>query len=464
MTKYDYMTDKKQLYILLFATTTSAFLTPFMGSAVNVALPIIAKELSMTALAIGWVATAFLLAAAITLVPLGRLADIYGRKRIFLYGAGIFTAASLLCIWSSGQTFLIVMRAIQGIGGAMIFSTGTAMLVSAYPPGDRGKILGINIAAVYIGLTVGPFVGGLLTEHFGWRYIFVFTAFLGSIVIVLTTGMIKEEWVGAKGERFDLVGSLLYAIALFAIMYGVSLLPSPMAVLLIVLGLICFIFFVFRQLKIPSPLLNIRLFLDNKVFAFSNLAALINYLATFAVTFLLSLYLQHIKMLTPSQTGLVLVAEPIVQAFFSPLAGRLSDRYEPRIISSLGMALNVIGLIPLIFIHNDTSIHYILICLIILGIGFALFSSPNVNATMSSVENKFYGIASATLGTMRLVGQMLSMGITMLVFAIIIGNHAISETNSPLLLQSTKIIFIILTVICTAGILASLARGRVHEK
>lgn len=458
------MIDKKQLNILLLATTTSAFLTPFMGSAVNVALPIIAKELSMTALAISWVATAFLLAAAITLVPLGRLADIYGRKRIFLYGAIIFTAASLLCIWSPTQTFLIIMRAIQGIGGAMIFSTGTAMLVSAYPPGDRGKILGINIAAVYIGLTVGPFIGGLLTEHWGWRYIFVFTAVLGAIVIVLTTVMIKEEWMGAKGEIFDFAGSLLYGAALFALMYGLSLLPSRMALLLIAFGLICFVFFVLRQLKMPYPLLDIRIFLNNRVFAFSNLAALINYLATFAVTFLLSLYLQHIKMLTPSQTGLVLVAEPIVQSFFSPLAGRLSDRYEPRIISSIGMALNVVGLIPLIFLHNDTSINYIIICLIVLGIGFAFFSSPNVNATMSSVENKFYGIASATLGTMRLVGQMLSMGITMLVFAIIIGNRTISENNSLLLLQSTKIIFIILTVICTVGILASLARGRVHER
>jgi EmrB/QacA subfamily drug resistance transporter len=396
-------------------------------------------------------------------VPLGRLADIHGRKRIFLYGAVIFTAASLLCIWSPTRNFLIAMRAIQGIGGAMIFGTGTAMLVSAYPAGDRGKILGINIAAVYIGLTVGPFIGGLLTQHLGWRYIFVFTAILGAIVIVLTAGMVKEEWVGAKDEGFDFAGSLLYAVALFAIMYGFSLLPSWMAVLLIAVGLICFIFFVFRQSIIPFPLLNIRLFLDNKVFAFSNLAALINYCATFAVTFLLSLYLQHIKMLTPSQTGVVLIAEPVVQALFSPLAGRLSDRYEPRIISSIGMALNVAGLIPLIFIHSDTSIHYIVICLIILGIGFALFSSPNVNATMSSVENKFYGIASATLSTMRLVGQMFSMGITMLVFAVIIGNNTISEANSPLLLRSTQIIIIILAVVCAGGVFASLARGRVHK-
>jgi EmrB/QacA subfamily drug resistance transporter len=457
------MTDKRQLYILLLATTLSSFLTPFMGSAVNVALPIMAKELSMTAMSLSWVVSSFILAAVITLVPLGRLADIYGRKKIFLYGAIIFTAASGLCAWSPTQTLLIVVRVIQGIGGAMIFSTGTAMLISAYPPAQRGKILGINIAAVYIGLTIGPFIGGLLTQHLGWRYIFLFTAILGIIIILIVATMVKEEWSGAKGEGFDFTGSLLYAVALFAIMYGFSLLPAYKAGLLIGIGIICLVFFILQQLKRPFPLLDIRLFLDNKVFAFSNLAALINYCATFAVTFLLSLYLQHIKMLTPSQTGIILIAEPVVQALFSPFAGRLSDRFEPRIIASLGMAINVIGLIPLIFIQSNTSIHYIVICLILLGIGFALFSSPNVNATMSAVENKFYGVASATLSTMRLTGQMFSMGITMLVFAIILGSQPISEANNLLLLKSTQIIFAILAIICCGGIFASATRGKIHQ-
>jgi EmrB/QacA subfamily drug resistance transporter len=434
-----------------------------MGSAVIVALPVISRELSMTALALSWVASSFILAAAITLLPLGRLADIYGRKRIFLYGAIIFTAASLLCVWSPTQSFLIVVRTIQGIGGAMIFSTGTAMLVAAYPVGDRGKILGINIAAVYTGLTVGPFIGGLLTEHLGWRYIFIFTVILGVILIAAIGGMVKEKHLPAQSEGFDIAGSLLYALAVFAIMYGFTLLPSWGAGLLIGLGIIGFYFFVLQQLRRPFPLLDIRLFLDNRVFAFSNLAALINYCATFAVTFLLSLYLQHIKMLTPSQAGTILIVAPLMQALFSPFAGKLSDHYEPQIISSVGMALNAVGIIPLIFIQSDTSIHYIVICLIILGIGFALFSSPNVNATMSSVENKFYGVASATLATMRLTGQMFSMGITMLVFAVIIGNQAISEANNPLLLKSTKVIFVILTIICFGGIFASLARGKVHN-
>jgi EmrB/QacA subfamily drug resistance transporter len=457
------MTDKNNLYILL-AITLSSFLTPFMGSALNVALPLIGKDLAMTALAVSWVASSFLLAAAITLVPLGRIADIYGREKIFLYGAMIFTISSSFCIWSPTQSFLIFFRAIQGIGGAMIFSTGTALLISAYPQKERGKILGFNLAAVYTGLTIGPFIGGFFTQHLGWRYIFLFSSLLGMIIVLIAMRMVKKERPGAKGEDFDFAGSLLYGIALFAVMYGFSLLPSWQAGLLIGLGVFCFCFFILRQLKIPFPLLDIHLFLDNKVFAFSNLAALINYCATFAVTFLLSIYLQHIKMLTPLQTGTILIAEPIVLALFSPLAGRLSDRFEPQIISSVGMTLTVIGLIFLLFINGETSMCYIIMCLLLFGIGFALFSSPNVNATMSSVDKKFFGVASATLATMRLTGQMFSMGITMLVFALIlVGNPTIAQAKSSLLLKSIKIIFFILAIICAGGIFASATRGMVHK-
>jgi len=454
--------NKTQFYILL-VTTLSSFLTPFMGSAVNVALPAIAKELSMTALSLGWVATSFILAAAITLIPLGRLADIYGRRRFYLYGALIFTVASSFCIWSPSQFFLISARVLQGIGGAMIFSTGTALLISAYPPEERGKIIGINTAAVYIGLTIGPFIGGLLTEHFGWRYIFLFTAVLGLIIIIIVNSIIKEDWLQTNSEGFDFTGSLIYGIALFALMYGFSQLPSLNAGFLIGIGVTFLALFIFQQLKSPFPLVDIHLFWNNRVFAFSNLAALINYCATFAITFLLSLYLQHIKMLTPSHTGIILIAAPVVQAFLSPLAGKLSDRFEPQIISSIGMTLTVTGLVLLIFLSSKTSVAYILFCLVLLGIGFALFSSPNVNATMSSVQKKYFGVASATLGTMRLIGQMSSMGITMLIFAVFLGDHPISEANSFLLLKSAKFIFAILAVICGGGIFASLARGKMHN-
>ena len=454
--------DKKQLSIVLCATTLSAFITPFMGSSVNVALPVMAQDLSMTALTLSWVPSSFLLAAAITLVPLGRLADIFGRKKFFFWGAIIFTLASLLCSWSPTATFLILARIIQGIGGAMIFSTGTALLVAAFPVRERGEILGINIAAVYVGLTIGPFVGGLLTEQLGWRCIFLFTALFGFMMLLLILFMAKEEWQSANGEHFDFTGSLLYAIALFAVMYGFSLLPDLQAGGLILFGIVCLFFFIRHQLRVPYPLLNIHLFRDNRVFAFSNLAALINYCATFAVTFLLSLYLQHIQALTPLQAGMILIAEPAVQASFSPLAGRLSDRFEPGIIASIGMALNVAGLIPLMFINFATSISYIVFCLIVLGLGFALFSSPNVNAAMSAVENKYYGIASATLATMRMIGQMFSMGITMLVFAVFLGDRPLDQAGG-LLLQCIQLIFFILGILCCAGIFASLARGKIHK-
>lgn len=457
------MTNKRKLPIVLLATTVSSFTTPFMGSSVNVALPMIARDFSMTALSLSWVASAFLLAAAIALVPMGRLADIYGRRIFFLWGSVIFALSSLLCIWSGTEVFFIAMRVVQGIGGAMIFSTGTAMLISAYPPGDRGKILGINIAAVYIGLTAGPFIGGILTQHLGWRTIFIFMSALGATVAFFTLGIPKEDRTDSNKESFDVAGAVLYALALFSMMYGFSELPAAKASGLIGIGVVCFVLFIRLQLKKPFPLLNVHLFADNRVFALSNLAALINYCATFAVTFLLSLYLQHIKLMTPSQTGIVLVVEPLLQALFSPLAGRLSDRYEPRMISSIGMSLTVIGLLGLMMIAGNTSLYYVVVCLAILGTGFAFFSSPNVNAIMSSVENRYYGIASATQATMRLVGQMLSMGIAMLVFAVLIGNRSITAENSAMLIVSAKLIFGILAVTCVFGIFASLARGRVHK-
>ena len=457
------MTYQRKWPIVLLATTISSFTTPFMGSSVNVALPAIGRDFSMDALSLSWVASSFLLAAAIMLVPLGRLADLFGRRIFFLSGSLIFSLSSLLSIWPETESLFIALRVVQGIGAAMVFSTGTALLVSAYPAGERGKMLGINIAAVYTGLTAGPFIGGLLTQHLGWQAIFIVNAALGLAAAVLAVRLEKEALPAAAGESFDLGGSFLYATALFALMYGFSRLPSLSGAVLIAGGGVCFMVFIRGQLKKRSGLINLHLFMGNRVFAFSNLAALIHYCATFAITFLLSLYLQHVKGLSPSQTGFVLVIEPLLQAVFSPLAGRLSDRYEPRIISSIGMSITVVGLAGLIFIASDTPLYGIVCCLALLGIGFALFSSPNVNAVMSSVEDRFYGLASATQATMRMVGQMLSMGIAMLVFAWIIGNHGIDHENGALLMVSAKSIFAILAAICTAGVFASLARGRIHK-
>jgi MFS family permease len=205
-----------------------------------------------------------------------------------------------------------------------------------------------------------------------------------------------------------------------------------------------------------------NMFSNNRTFTFSNLAALINYSATFAVSFLLSLYLQYIKGLPPQSAGMVLVAQPFVMTVFSPLAGRLSDRVEPRVVASIGMTLTTIGLILFTFLDNETSLAFIVFNLILLGFGFAMFSSPNTNAIMTSVEKRYYGIASGTLGTMRLVGQMLSMGIAMLLFAIFIGRAQITPEYYSLFIESVNVAFMIFSVLCFIGIFASLARGKVH--
>ncbi len=446
----------------LLVATLGSFLTPFMGSSITIALPSIGSELAMDAISLGWVATAYLLAAAMFLVPFGRIADIYGRKRIFTYGILTYTVASMLSAIAPSAAVLIASRVLQGIGGAMIFSTGVAILTSVFPAEERGKALGINVAAVYLGLSLGPFLGGLLTEHFGWRSIFVLNVPLGLIIIAFIFWKLKGEWAEAKGEKFDITGSVIYSLMLIAIMYGFTLLPGMSGVWLILIGAVGVVAFVKWEMKVESPVLNIGLFRNNTVFALSNLAALINYSATFAVAFLLSLYLQYIKGLSPQSAGLILVAAPVVQAIFSPLAGRLSDRIEPRIVASAGMGLTVISLVLLTFLGEKTSLGFIVASLVVLGFGFALFSSPNTNAVMSSVEKRFYGVASGTLATMRQIGMTFSMGMAMLLFTLYIGRVQITPEYYSLFLRSVNVAFIIFAALCFAGTFASLARGKIR--
>lgn len=447
--------------VLLVATMVS-FVTPFMSSSVNIALPTIGKEFAMDAVLLSWVATSYLLATAVFLVPFGRIADIYGRKRIFTYGILIYTVSSLLSAISTSALMLISFRVIQGIGGALMFGTGVAILTSVFPIGERGRVLGINVAAVYLGLSLGPFIGGFLTQHFGWRSIFLVNVPLGLIVISAVFWKLKGEWAGAKGEKFDLSGSVFYGLAIVALVYGLSLLPAMLGIGAVLIGVLGILGFVWWETKVANPVLDMNLFKNNAIFAFSSLAALINYSATFAVAFLLSLYLQYIKGFSPQNAGVILVSMPVVQAMFSPVMGRLSDKIEPRILASAGMGLTTLGLGLLTFLDHNTTLQFILGSLIILGLGFALFSSPNTNAVMSSVDKRYYGVASATLATMRQIGMTLSMGIAMLIFAVYIGRVEIIPEHYPSFLMSAKVAFMVFAVLCFSGIFASLARGRLR--
>jgi EmrB/QacA subfamily drug resistance transporter len=446
----------------LLVTTVGSFLAPFLTSSIAIALPTIGQQLSMNAILLGWVSTAYLLAAAMFLVPLGRIADIYGRKKIFTIGIFIYAAASGLSSMSNSAAMLISAQVLAGIGASMIYGTAVAIVTSVFPGNERGRVLGINVAAVYIGLSLGPFLGGLLTQYLGWRSIFWLNVLLCLVILALLFWKLKGEWAEARGEKFDVPGAVIYSLTIIAIMYGFTLLPSVVGIVLIVIGAAGLAGFISWEIRVKSPVLDIGLFRNNVVFALSNLAALINYSATFAVTFLLSLYLQYIKGFSPEHAGLVLISAPIMQAIFSPAAGRLSDRIEPRIVSSAGMGLTLVGLVFFIFLSSATNLWYIVAGLLIIGIGFAFFSSPNVNAVMSSVDRKCYGVASATLSTMRQIGMTFSMGLVMLIFGIYIGHVQITPQYYPAFINSVNIAFIIFAILCLGGVFASLARGKLR--
>ncbi len=444
----------------LLVATMASFLTPFMASSINIALPSIGNDFRANAILLSWIATSYLLSAAMFLVPFGRIADIKGRKRIFVAGISVYTLSSMLSALSGSVETLIAFRFVQGIGGAMIFGTGVAILMSVFPSGERGKVLGINVASVYTGLSLGPVFGGFLTQNFGWRSIFELNVLIGLIILIFTLWKLEGEWAEARGESFDVAGSLIYVVMLASIMYGAS--DVEYAGFLLIFGLLCFVAFLIHESRTNYPVLDIRLFRHNKVFTLSNLAALLNYSATFAVTFLLSFYLQYIKGLTPQNAGMILISRPAVMAMFSPIAGWFSDRVEPRVVASTGMGIIAFGLAIFSRIDDKTALGYIVLYLMFLGFGSALFSSPNTNAVMSSVERKFYGIASATLGTMRLTGQMLSMLIVMFIFSTHVGRVEITSNLYPQLLTAIKVSFGIFSSLCVAGVFASLARGKIR--
>ena len=448
---------------ILFITTISSFLTPFMGSAINIALPAMGLELEMNTILLGWVSTSYLLAAAIFLLPFGRFADRNGRKRLFISGIILFGIASLLSGIAWNSTILIASRLLNGIGGAMIYATALAILTSAYPKSERGRVLGINVASVYLGLSLGPTIGGFLTMIMGWQSIFILNTLLSIIIIPIAIKNLPGDDKKSPDSVFDLSGSMVYAISIALIIYGFPKIPSTSGIIIVSAGFSGLGLFAFIESRADDPLINIGLFRKNMVFVFSNLAAFINYSATFALVFLLSIYLQQVCRYTPGQAGLILVAQPVMMTILSPLAGKLSDKIEPRIVASLGMGLTVIGLFAFSFLSSGTSIYFIIAMLMLLGFGFALFSSPNTNAVMSSVKPTEYGIASATLGTMRLTGQTMSMGITLLVLALVLGESRNDVASADQLLSGIKITFTVFALLCLAGTWFSLKRGKLRH-
>jgi EmrB/QacA subfamily drug resistance transporter len=457
------MDGNSEKRVLLVVASLASFLVPYTVSSLNVALPAISASFDIDAVTLGWVTSAYMLTAAICIVPFGKLADSYGRKKFFILGNILFALGSLLAAISWSGPVIITARIIQALGGAMVFSTSIAIVTSVFPPGERGRAIGIITATVYAGLSLGPFIGGVLTQNIGWPSIFLINIPLALLVIVLTLLYIPGEWADSDKRRFDLTGATLYSVMLFGCIYGLTLLPSLSGIIWMVLGLVVLAVFLWWEQSVPAPMVEIALFKKSPVFLFSNLAALINYAVVFAVGFLISLYLQYNRGIDPQTAGLILIAQPVVQMIVSPYAGHLSDRIEPRILATAGMAITTAGLGILMLMSPTTPLVVIIAGLAILGLGYGLFSSPNTNAIMSSVEMRYLGLASAMVSTMRAIGQMLSLAIAMLVFSAVIGTVRISPAVYPELQQSVNIAFAIFFILGLIGIAASYARGAVRE-
>jgi len=458
--------SKRNLAAILLTTCLSSFATPYISSGVQIALPVIAAEYGISATLIGWVPTAFLIPYAIFLLPFGKIADTWGRRRIFLGGTTTMAAGIAIAGLAPDFWFILAGMAVAGFGSAMTFATSVPLLTTNYPLRERGKVIGINTAVVYIGLSSGPFIGGILTDAFGWRALYLvavpaaLAALAAGVLFVPRDAGLKQD----QRLRFDAAGTAVYAAGLLLLILGASRLPEFWAVVLVIAGTAGIAGFLMWEGRVANPIFPVRTFVGNRPFTYSNIAALINYSSTYAITFLLSMYLYYIQGFSTAAAGTVLVAQPVMMAVMTPIAGRLSDRIEPRLLATAGMAIVAAGLFALAFVGWDTPVAAIVGVLLFLGFGYGVFSSPNMNSIMSSVADSRAGIASATAGTMRVLGQIASMAIAMTAFSVVIGTVVISPEVADELLRAISASFVVFGCLCTAGIWFSYARGDLRAK
>ena len=449
--------------LILSATTITAFLTPFMGSSINLAIPEIGAEFSGSVVLLSWIVSAYLLTSALFIVPIGRYADMRGRWRIFECGSLFFALSAFICMLAPSIQILILGRIIQGIAGAMIYATSIAIIAVHIQREHRGYALGINVACVYLGTTLGPFLGGTLTECFGWRSIFLFTIIIATIALINTLHVAKGIREEKGTEKYDTCGAIIYAAMILAAMLAVST-ESRASIPLFIAAAILFAVFYVYELRHDNPVFQIRLFKGNKRFTYANLAALINYSSTFAIGFFFSIYLQTVRGFDPMISGMLLISQPLFQMIFSVYVGKLSDRYDSGMLAAFGMGLITVSLSTFIFITADTPIWMPMIALCFTGIGYGCFSAPNTHTVMDSVEDRSSGVASGVLSTMRVSGMMISMALASLVFSIGVGSAVLADADRGALVSSINLGFTLFLFLGIIGTCASLAAYKSRKR
>ncbi|MCG8529060.1 MAG: MFS transporter [Desulfovibrionales bacterium] len=438
-----------------FIVSVVQFLLPFMASAVGVALPTIGKELSAGAFELGLVEMAYILSGGFLMLPAGRFGDIHGRKKIFCIGLVVFTLATLLIGFAPSMGILIALRVLQGSGSALVATNSVAIISAVIPPESRGKAMGIIAAAVYLGLSASPTLTGFVIEYGSWRWVFWGTLPLELAALWLTFTKLHGEWASAKGEAFDWAGSALYIAAIIMAMTGVTHLNDQMAYkILFLCGILALGLFIMWEAKTPTPILDIHLLQSNMLFSLSNLVLLINYAASFGVTFFFSLYLQQVKGISPQYAGMILVIQPAIMAVLSPTAGILADKIQPRKLATGGMFLCTLALATCATITATTPITELMAILVLLGLGFSFFSSPNLTSIMNSVEPPHYGIAASLSATMRTLGMLTAMACISFILSLFMGR--LSVTDSPeAFVSAMQTGFTVFTIVSAVGVVCS---------
>ena len=454
--------SKREQRLVLLASCLAIFATPLMGTMVNLALPTMAGEFGMSTSDEGWVIAVYFLSSVAFMVPIARLADLFGKKKIFITGLFITIAGALLASMSPNFTALLACRVVMGIGAAAISCTGIAMLTEVYPKNHRGGAIGMNTASVYLGSSVGPPLGGLLTDTLGWHSTFymVIPFCLLALIAVLS---FKSDFAPAKGESFDAKGSVVYGVAITVATYGLMSITEWYSIPLIIAGVAMLFIFYFMEKREKYPVLNVKIF-SNSRYTRSVIAALLNYASSFAVAFFLSLYLQDVGDFSPSKTGMILLIQPLIQAVFTPITGRLSDKVDARILPTLGMIVTCAGLVVIVTLTAEVNMTMVMLALILLGTGYSLFSAPNTNAVMSTVSERQYSEASGMLGIMRQGGILLSIGIAVGCVSLIVGNDSITPATVDLFVRAMRTAFMIFVTMSVVGCVLSWFRGKPGEK
>ncbi len=432
-------------------------------AAVNVAIPSLASDLHADAAKVGWLPTIYLLSNVAFMLPAGKLADNYGRKRFYVAGLALNAFAALMSGMANNIDLILFWRFIQGLAGSMIFGTGIAIVTSVVPAHKRGSALGIVAACVYVGLTMAPAIGGYLTEVISWRAVFYFQVPLVVVLLIVIHFSLKGEWKNDIPDKFDYKGTLLFGAFSIALVYGLSKLPSVLGIFVSILSLIFIAIFILHQSKSAQPLIRVQMFKESRVFSLSLATSFFMYGSNFAIVFLMSLYLQYIKGFTPAHAGKILLLQALAMAIMAPIAGKLSDRFQPRVIATLGCMIVASGFILMNQIDTTTSAMHVGTALVLIGLGFGLFSTPNNSAIMGAVSKNEVGVASASMNLSRTVGNLLGMSIVNLMLHYYLGDRVISQqTSDELMLTVALALKMSLIFVVLATVLSSF-RGRREE-